>query len=336
VGIPEYFERNAVAVAQAIPGLDAPRLGAILADVRVGITIAPGASGKEGQALIDLLIRLLARLYPALVFRAEHDKRLADHARELALRINPRVEFSGAPTVETVVGSGRLRPSASQRIFVGSTAWTARVSTSGPQACGDTTIPFGPGIAACLAAANLFRHIFLPEPQLDASAEFSALNADALDTRTTTMRGLSGQFVLTGAGAIGNAAAWALARTPIRGTLHIVDHETVDLGNLQRYVLAERSDESSPKPAVLARHFDADIVAQPHETDLPSFLESRDHRVDRLLLALDSARDRRAGLTSLPRWVANAWTQPNDLGVSTHDSSMGHVCVVSISPIAPR
>jgi hypothetical protein len=37
-----------------------------------------------------------------------------------------------------------------------------------------------------------------------------------------------------------------------------------------------------------------------------------------MLLALDSARDRRSAQASLPHWIANAWTQPGDLGVSVH------------------
>ena len=44
---------------------------------------------------------------------------------------------------------------------------------------------------------------------------------------------------------------------------------------------------------------------------------------ERVLVALDSAHDRRAVQGSLPRWVANAWTQAGDLGVSTH-SFLGH------------
>lgn len=326
MAIPDYFERNAVAVAQAISGLDADRLASALDDVRVGITIARDAQGKEGQALTDLVIRLVSRLYPTLLFRAEQDQTLADRARELALRINPRVEFAGIPTVEIVIGAGRLRPWARRRIFAGSGAWTAKISTVRPQTCGDTNIPFGPGIAACLAAANLFRHCFLPEPRLDTNAEFAIFDTDELSPHSATLRDLSGEFVLAGAGAIGNAAAWALARTPMGGTLHVVDHEEVDLGNLQRYVLAERTDEHGSKPGVVSRYFCGSLIAKPFEGDLASFLESRKHRLNRLLLALDSARDRRAGQASLPRWIANAWTQPGDLGLSTHDFLNG-ACV---------
>jgi len=47
-----------------------------------------------------------------------------------------------------------------------------------------------------------------------------------------------GEAFLVGVGAIGNAAVWALARTPgLRGHLHLVDGERLDISNVQRYVL---------------------------------------------------------------------------------------------------
>lgn len=50
-----------------------------------------------------------------------------------------------------------------------------------------------------------------------------------------------------------------------------------------------------------------------------------------MLLALDSAADRRAAQASLPRWIANAWTQPNDLGDSVHPSfGRGGACVACL------
>lgn len=326
MAVPDYFGRNAVAVAQAISGLDEERLAASLVDVRVGITIGYDAQGKEGQALTDLLVRLVARLYPTLVVRGDYEEGVV-HARELASRINPAIDLEGSPTVEIVVGSSKLQPSASLRIFVGCDGWTATISTTRPQSCADTDVPFGAGVAACLAAGNLFRHLFLPEPHLDTDATFPILKVDSPHTTTTAiLRGSLGDLVLAGAGAIGNASAWALARVPMKGTLAIVDHEAVDLGNLQRYVLAERGDERASKPAVAARYFRGPLQATVHEVDLARFVEAHGYRVDRLLLALDSARDRRVGQASLPRWITNAWTQPGDLGVSTHDFLNG-ACV---------
>lgn len=324
MAVPDYFQRNAVAAAQAISGLDEQRLASILGDVRVGVTIGRDAQGHEGRATTDLLIRLLARLYPVVQVRADGDKRVAEAAEELAARINPKIEFSGKPSIEIVIGSTRLRRWSTQRIFAGSNDWNAAVSTTGAHPCGDSVVPFGAGVAACLAAANLFRHVFLPEPRLDRDARFEILGAQG--SNQLKVRGAVGEFVLAGAGAIGNAAAWALARTPVEGTVSIVDHQKIDLGNLQRYVLAERDDENKSKVSVVAGHFGASMHASIHECEIARFLEMQGHGVERLLLALDSAVDRRAGQASLPRWIANAWTQPGDLGVSTHDF-LGGACV---------
>jgi hypothetical protein len=325
MAVPEYFGRNAVAAAQAISGLDERRLADLLENVRIGITIGSDAEGPEGQALSDLLIRLLARLYPALVIRVDRGTAAAQAAQDLALRVNPRVDLTGRPTLEIVVGLSALEPWASERFYVGSNGWTATFSTSRPRSCGKTDVPFGAGVAACLAAANVFRRVFLPERRLDADATFAVL--DSTDPAgIATLEGSLGDVVLAGAGAIGNAAAWALARLPMSGTLAVVDHEAIDLGNMQRYVLAERADEDAPKPSVVARYFDSSLKGQTYPIELAQFAERHSHRIDRLLLALDSARDRRAGQASLPRWVANGWTQPGDLGVSTHDFLRG-ACV---------
>ena len=51
-----------------------------------------------------------------------------------------------------------------------------------------------------------------------------------------------GEFRLVGAGDIGQAAAHALAVSGVRGTLLVVDDETIALSNLQRYVLTHDAD----------------------------------------------------------------------------------------------
>ena len=319
MAIPDYFERNAIAISQAISGLDQQRLESVLSKACVGVTIGHDASGYEGRAIVDLLVRLLARLYPTITFRAELDKDLADEASALASSINPSVELSGKPTVEIVIGLTRLRRSATQRIFVGSDGWSSTVSTHRSRACGNSNNPFGAGVAACLIAANLFRYIFLPEVQLDRNTNFSIPNTDQMRSAEAEITGDIGDIVLAGAGAIGNAAAWALARTTLKGSIAIVDHESVDLGNLQRYVLTERDDEGKPKANFVVKKFNRVLRAKAYECELAEFLQKKRHKVDRLLLALDSAYHRRAAQASLPRWIANAWTQPGDLGVSTHD-----------------
>ena len=327
MAIPDYFQRNAVAISQVISGLDEQRLEARLADVCIGVTIGPDAGSEEGRAMADLLVRLLARLYPSLVIREEGEGGVGDQVSALARRINPRIDLSGQPTIEVVVGTARPRWKTARTVFVGSKSWSARLSTHDPQGCGASNNPFGAGLASCLAAADVFRHVFLPgAEQLDGECEIAVPNVGEWATDDGDVHGNVGSVVLAGAGAIGNAAAWALSRTRVEGSIEIVDHESVDLGNLQRYVLAERDDEERPKSPFVAGEFNGKLSASAHECTLAEFLQKKRHKVDNLLLALDSAKDRCAAQASLPRRVANAWTQPGDLGVSSHDFLEG-ACV---------
>ena len=327
MAIPDYFRRNAVAIAQAVSGLDEARLETKLGDVCIGVTIGSDAAGLEGRAATDLLIRLLARLYPAMAFRDESATDADVHVANLALRVNPRIDLSQAPTIEVVIGSPTRTPSLDRTVFAGCDGWKATLSSQRTQTCGDSNNPFGAGVAACLAAADVFRHLFVPDRELDGDIEIDLTvpfgTDDAVDPDVNAD---VGNLVLVGAGAIGNATAWALSRSQLQGSIDIVDGETIDLGNLQRYVLAERADENNQKANFIAEQFKGTLTADAYPCRLAEFLQSRHSRTDLLLLALDSAKDRRAAQASLPRRIANAWTQPSDLGVSIHNFTRG-ACV---------
>lgn len=323
--VPDYFQRNAVAISQAISGLDQAGLESTLKDVCVGVRIGPDALGSEGRALADLLVRLLARLYPALVVCGEGAEPVADLVA-LARRINPRIGVSGQPTVEVMVGCGNAQVGSSRKIFAGSDGWAGRVSVREPQGCGASNNPFGAGVAACLAAAELFRSVFLPGVAAGCDVELTIPEGIGTPGEGADVERNVGDLVLAGGGAIGNAAAWALARTDVVGSLEVVDHENVDLGNLQRYVLSERDDEGKPKASALAAAFSAGLNAKGFECRLAEYLQMKRHGVENLLLALDSGKDRCAAQASLPLRIANAWTQPGDLGVSVHDFLEG-ACV---------
>ena len=69
---------------------------------------------------------------------------------------------------------------------------------------------------------------------------------------------------------------------------------------------------------IVGQQFGGALQALPHQGTWASFLEDEGYQWERVLVALDSAYDRRAVQGSLPRWIANAWTQLGDLGVSSH------------------
>ena len=117
-------------------------------------------------------------------------------------------------------------------VFAGSEGWDALVDAERPQPVGASDNPLGAGAAASLAAGALFRHIFT-DGRIDSGLRLSTYLGDigaSPDDVALPQPWPLGEFLLVGAGAIGNAAVWALTRCPATGTLHVVDDETVDLG----------------------------------------------------------------------------------------------------------
>lgn len=324
MALADYFFRNAIAASQVLAGYDESRLAERLNSVRLGIRVGGDAATAEGRALVDLTVRLAARLYPMMSLTADGDETLARDLRRSAARINPSIEWVDDANYEIVIGSPRNLRGDAIRVFVGSSEWTALISPSGPRAIGSTQNPFGAGVAAAVAVANIFRAVFLDVPQLDGESSIDLALPSPLHSIEPNSNGF--EAVLFGAGAIGNAAAWALARIPGEGVVHIVDHQAVDLGNCQRYVLCDRSDEGAPKTEVAARVFRGSVLARGHQLTAQTFLARQGYSWSHALLALDSARDRVAVQTSLPQWISNAWTQPGDLGVASHDFLEG-ACV---------
>lgn len=319
VALADYFGRAALAAAQVLQGFDESAFRDTLARVRVGLTFADDASAShEGRTLLELTVRLVARLYPTLVIRGvDGAGAYADQLRDLARAINPNIEFGSEPTIEIVVGE-KATPTASLVVYAGSRGWEALVGTGDRQPIGTTTNPFGAAAAACLASANVFRAVFLGSANLDDQVIVSTFRHDG-DAPVLPDSIALGEGVLFGAGAVGMAALWTLAAAPITGTLHVVDHQNIDLGNLQRYILASRQDEGRAKVELVSSHFRGRLLRiHEHPLQHADFLSRCGYRWDRVLLALDSARDRRAVQAALPKWVANSWTQPGDLGVSVH------------------
>jgi Prokaryotic E2 family C/ThiF family len=321
VALAPFFQRAAVAASQVIAGFDPARFEAAVSARPVGLAIdARSCSRREGRVLADLAVRLLARLYPAISLEIA-DPALRAELHDLALSINPDLDIAADATIGIVVGIDTRR--FDTPIFAGSDGWTARVGTTRSYAVGDSDNPFGPGVAACLAAANLFRLVFLPASKsADRHVAFSAFEGDLVRPGVRPPRlsqvHLGEGTALVGLGAIGHAVAWALARAPVEGPIDLVDHETTDLGNLQRYVLATVADVNRPKTMVLADALGSRLTTNQHPVPFATYVEQIGHQIRTAVVALDSAHDRRSVQASLPSAILNAWTQPGDLGVSAH------------------
>ena len=320
MALADYFFRDAVAISQILQGFQKDQFVEKLERIRVAISFGEEAANSgDGQELLDLTIRIFARLYPHIIILSTPScARLADDLGVLASDINPNIDISntGVPDICVVVGTDAPVID-TPTLYAGCNGWSARVGTEGPYRISDRGNPFGSGFAACLAAANVFRFLFLPEGTtvLDRDARFPTETNSypnlVMDTQCEPL-------VMVGVGAVGNGAAWALSRTPITGQIHLIDPETIELSNLQRYVLCTPGDEGDAKVETTSKQFGPLVEALPFQGTWADFVEAYGYKWERVLVALDSARDRRAVQGSLPRWIANAWTQLGDLGVSTH------------------
>jgi hypothetical protein len=100
VALADYYARTAVAASQVLTGFDEEAFRHTLSSTCLGIAFGPDAvASGEGLALLDLLVRVACRLYPALAFSAgggsgEH----AHHLAALARDINPAIDIdAGSP-----------------------------------------------------------------------------------------------------------------------------------------------------------------------------------------------------------------------------------------------
>jgi hypothetical protein len=333
----EYFQRNAQAAAALIQGFDATLLSVRLENEVIGIAYDGSVErSKEGQAGVDLALRLVCRLYPTIAIVGLPGTRSAylGRLRALARSINPQIDILddvAAVTRLLVFGQSRITGNAKSKRstwYVGSNNWIATLSKTQPTGSGRSANPLAAGAAACVAAANVFRAVFVRElgqAALDTDVAFSLI-----DLRPTT--GHSANPVLglvqlhdvhlVGAGAIGNGVLWALGRMPCEGTLHVVDHETVTDSNLQRYVMLKAADRGSKKVDLAASWLNtpnSKLTAVPQAKPWAEHVASiADAKVDTVLSAVDTARARIQIQASLPRVIYNGWTQRGEAGVSRH------------------
>lgn len=242
-----YIGKVALSATEILSGVSPQLFQEMLAPICIGLGVDEAVEESfECKVLSEMLVNLLARLYPRLLILAPNGSTVS--LKALAVSINPNIELidKGSPAVWVSIGNRRFEGSEERILNASSDGWVARISEH-PMACGNTNNPIGAAAAACLAAANVFRVIF--SEQLAGSALDRELSLCLFDykvndsTCASCHPAIEGSIVegatLVGAGAIGNGALWALARSPIGGFLNVVDPESIDETNPQRYVLTD-------------------------------------------------------------------------------------------------
>ena len=194
--------------------------------------------------------------------------------------------------------------------------WTGGVSKSAIQPpVTPSTLPFGPYIAACVAAGEVFKFARLPENTYEAphSAFFSAWTLRVSDTPNyagPSQIAVELDALIAGVGAVGSTAVnclWACDGVSGRVVLADNDDKGVDDTNLNRYPLFRTESLGKPKAAEAAR-----IAGTASVQWVP--LQSPAEEVDfqwstkRVLSAVDGNRARSAIQDKYPARVIGAST----------------------------
>ena len=311
----DFFDRAAVAASQIVAGFRRDEFAQLLLGKSIGIAFADG--DPHTRQMVDLAVRLAARLYPTLSLQPGRKARaLAREYVELARSINPRIDVAVDRRADIGLVVGNAAAQLVMPIHVGCSDWEAFVDIDEPQPVRSGHLPFGAGVAAAVGMANVFRGV-LGIDEFDRGLKYRVLNVDAAMKGIDPTHPVPSEVVLVGCGAIGSAAVWALRYLSGSRVIHLVDHERLELSNLQRYVLSARRDVGRYKVDVVAEQL-SHLTPKRHRETWGRFVGRFGHTWPAVLVAVDSADARCEIQASLPRRIANAWTQPGDLGVSVH------------------
>jgi hypothetical protein len=321
-----FFDRIYGAVGMHL-SVSRENLSSSLESTVVGIHCGPNLNPNE-RIIAELTVNLAARLYPKLAIIGQDVD--VEWLKSLALEINPDIEIVANAIGETSICVGSTNVEGA--IYPSASGWVARVSHQ-PPLSGGIENPYAASAASALACSELFRRIFLhskQEPDLSISLlDFGSNAGEHLELTTESI----GDVLFVGVGAVGNAAIWAMSKDEkTRGTLTLLDNETVTLSNLQRYVLAAYSDVSKIKVELAAsamQHSALSVLTS--QSTLEEFTPLLGWvQPPTTCISVDNVNGRRVAQALLPKLVINGWTGEGALGASWHEFSRNAACLACL------
>jgi len=96
MALANFFDKAALSASQILKGFDRKSFEKMLSGAAIEVVFdKTAASVSEGRWTLDLLVRLLSRLYPTLIINSldEQGHKLKGELENLAVRINPVIEL---------------------------------------------------------------------------------------------------------------------------------------------------------------------------------------------------------------------------------------------------
>lgn len=336
MALARYFSKDVLALKQVLNKSSVENFEQLLNQQLIEIAYDDDIVTIEGQATMDLLIRLTSRLYPNICFTALGSMNLNAQFETVATQVNSLLTTNSTASVTARLIIGKTRHSSDNAItyYVGSDGWTTRISNVNPVGSSNSANPFSAGIAACLGVANIFRVIFkdlLVASSIDNEFEFDLLSYSQLKPDNGTVQPAElGEIYVVGLGAIGNGFAWpwSFLKNQV-GKFVLVDPESLSLSNLQRYVCAIESDVNSPKAEVVCKYLQqSGLKCEVAKSTWAEYSNANGTHQDLIISAVDSAKDRIGIQSSLPKMILNGFTENGVSGITRHLDFKSNACLV--------
>ncbi|MBI4090734.1 MAG: ThiF family adenylyltransferase [Candidatus Komeilibacteria bacterium] len=253
-------------------------LSRLLAPGHVVVEIGPSALQlPQAQLIVSFTVNLIARLHPVvqqltIVIPREVDvavavprwlaPSLAAHLTTLLRALPKQVSW----TITTVapherdcaLNIGDVRPGAQAgSMFIGSDKWEVYFSPTRAVPIGNGVNPVGAYAAACIGVAEIWKRLLARHPEHFDNAVIRP-QAEPLTFSTFTYLAAAGQnpllpltidigrMTVAGVGAGGGAAIFTLASLPnLAGHINLIDPDTIESSNINRYVIADALDVSN-------------------------------------------------------------------------------------------
>lgn len=316
-----FFSRAYSAIGAHL-GITREELERVLSGQIVGIHLGSACSEGNEKWIAELLVNLLARLYPTLSISG--DETVCGNLTANALAINPSIKIQCCPERATVVVYVGETPHGKNGFIASASGWVARVGGTNPSTGPHN--PYSSGAAAALAAWRVFQTVVVrPEKQ---SRIFPDVSLSLLDYGTETgqedpLPAINiGEVAVAGIGAVGNPALWAWSRhAGLTGEMHLIDPEDVELSNLQRYCLPIHADVGVGKVQLAQRELrNTELSLNLWPCSLEDFASNYSGigTLPTICVSVDNVDGRRAAQALLPRLVVNGWTSDSGLGASWH------------------
>lgn len=340
MALANFFDRAVTAASNILQGFETDAFQQTLDAQVVGIAFdSKGTQTLEGRVAIELVVNLLSRLYPQIAIIAIDPKAnpFVKFCIKLTKEINPAISISSdIEKVNHCIIVGKSTVNVKNPFYIGSKGWICKLNRHKPVESGNSKNPFGAAAAACFGAANVFRSIF--QEQLPNGSPDEEINLSLLDYENNGTNKILGpvrleDWYFVGLGAVGNGMIWTLSRIgTLTGRVHIIDHEKVELTNLQRYVLMKQMHLGDVKVEVAKKYIaNSRLEVIANATKWSKFLsENGTHKLKHVAVSVDSAEDRIAVQASLPYYIVNGWTQIGDLGVSRHHFNDDNACLACL------